>query len=167
LSSRDKQTELLINKRVLVVPLPGEGNEDEPFSGILQQPLYHDDLYVRDDDGNLTGPWQDENIYPQFVKHTSGWVGELTLVKGELFDSKVYYVRCPDGKVRPYIAVVFTIGTAEEIGLNPPTSHDHKHKPIAGMMVVHPEDLNTVAQARTVNCEDCDRTYNPKTEQWQ
>lgn len=34
------------------------------------------------------------------------------------------------------------------------------HAPEAGMMVVHPEDLDTVAQARgKVECGDCDMVY--------
>lgn len=33
------------------------------------------------------------------------------------------------------------------------------HSPIAGMMHVHPEDLDSVAKSRPVECDNCDATY--------
>lgn len=32
---------------------------------------------------------------------------------------------------------------------------------VAGMMYVHEEDLDTVAEARPVECESCERVYEP------
>ena len=35
------------------------------------------------------------------------------------------------------------------------------HELIAGMMVVHPDDLLTIAAAREVACQDCDFEIGP------
>lgn len=48
----------LIGREVTVTPNNGE----EPFTGVLQQPLFHDDWYVRDSNGDLCGPYQDEEL---------------------------------------------------------------------------------------------------------
>lgn len=50
--------EALIGSEVKVTPDNGE----EPFTGILQQPLFHDDWYVRDDSNDLCGPYQDHEL---------------------------------------------------------------------------------------------------------
>ncbi len=35
------------------------------------------------------------------------------------------------------------------------------HSWVAGMMVVHPEDVASVAAVREVVCETCDKVYDP------
>ena len=46
------------------------------------------------------------------------------------------------------------------------TQVEHVHSPVAGMMVVHEEDLDTVAAVRTVECESCDRVYLRRSGRW-
>lgn len=48
----------LIGSEVKVTPDNGEA----PFTGILQQPLFHDDWYVRDGSNDLCGPYQDHEL---------------------------------------------------------------------------------------------------------
>lgn len=50
--------ESLIGQIVAVMPDNGE----PPFTGVLQQPLFHDDWYVRDEDGDLCGPYKDHEL---------------------------------------------------------------------------------------------------------
>lgn len=42
----------------------------------------------------------------------------------------------------------------------------HGHTPVAGAMIVHPEDIDTVAASRRVECQRCDAHYQPQTRGW-
>lgn len=50
--------EALIGSKVYVVPKNGEA----PFIGVLQQPLFNDDWYVRDNDNDLCGPYDEDEL---------------------------------------------------------------------------------------------------------
>jgi hypothetical protein len=41
--------------------------------------------------------------------------------------------------------------------------HSCTHSWVAGMMYVHDDDLDTVAETRAVICEDCDMKYGEET----
>lgn len=43
---------------------------------------------------------------------------------------------------------------------------ESEHAPVAGMMAVHVEDLDTVAAVRPVTCKRCDGAYSASTGTW-
>lgn len=56
----DVQPTALIGRHVYVVPKQQE--QHETVVGILQQPLFNDDWYVRDSNNDLCGPYEDDEI---------------------------------------------------------------------------------------------------------